>query len=86
MTHRCNGCGGEFDALTGVLAYGGPSTVPDIHDRAVAGKAGLWTADYAKTLCPRCMHVLKDILMSSDLSEHWHKYEWSMMGEEYQYD
>jgi len=76
---QCNGCGGEFDALAGVLAYG---------DASIAEVRGqkMVVAEHHKTLCPRCQHVLKDILLSSDLSEHWHKYEWSLMGEEYQYD
>jgi hypothetical protein len=76
---QCNGCGGEFDALAGVLAYGG--VFIEETQRPTATRA-----EHHKTLCPRCQHVLKDILLSSDLSDHWHKYEWSLMGEEYQYD
>jgi len=74
---KCNGCGNEFDRLAGVLGYGS----------VVIGNG--WTtrdpirADHTKTLCPRCQHVLKDILLSSDLSDHWQKYEWSAVGEEY---
>jgi len=73
---QCNGCGGEFDALAGVLAYG---------DTSIAEVRGqkMVVAEYRKTLCPRCQHVLKDILKSSDLSEHWHKYDWSLMGGPY---
>jgi len=81
MTHKCNGCGGEFDALAGVLAYGDASfetmEFNPVESRQVVDAA------YNKTLCPRCQHVLKDILISSDLSEHWHKYEWSLMGGPY---
>lgn len=75
---KCNGCGGEFpDRLTrGVLAYGGLS----IGDGLIKTTTD---ADYTKTLCPRCQHVMKDILLSSDLSEHWEKYEWELMGDEY---
>jgi hypothetical protein len=80
---RCNGCGGDFETTAGVLAYGGVTQVPDIHNRAVLGDAGLLTADYGKTLCPRCQHVMKDILLSSDLSEQWDSYEWSLMGGRY---
>jgi len=74
---QCNGCGGEFDALAGVLAYG------DVSIGNGGATRDAVRADYRKTLCPRCQHVLKDILKSSDLSEHWHKYDWSLMGGPY---
>ena len=73
---QCNGCGGEFDALAGVLAYGNASLF-----NGGATRDGVH-AEHRKTLCPRCQHVLKDILLSSDLSDHWQKYEWSLMGDE----
>ena len=85
MTHKCNGCGGEFDALAGVLAYGDvqPPRQPDYAQHVGDGVLDIVQAEHFKTLCPRCQHVLKDILLRSDLSEHWHKYEWSLMGGPY---
>jgi hypothetical protein len=71
MTHKCNGCGGEIEHLGGTFSWGGPSQLPDIHERASVGRSGLWTADYTKTLCPKCTRVMKEILLNSDLSEHW---------------
>ena len=76
---QCNGCGGEFTALGGVLAYGSAAYEKG---RPYSGRTTVW-GDYAKTLCPRCQHVLKDILLSSDLSEHWDEYDWSLMGGPY---
>lgn len=76
---KCNGCGGEFpdELLTGTLSYGNASI----------GNGGATRdavrADHHKTLCPRCQHVMKDILLSSDLSEQWDSYEWSLIGDEY---
>jgi len=74
---KCNGCGGEFDALAGTLSYGSASV----------GNGGATRdavrADYHKTLCPRCQHVMKDILLRSDLAEQWDSYEWSLMGDAY---
>lgn len=66
---QCNGCGGEFDTLAGVLAYGDVSIGNGGATRSAV------RADYRKTLCPRCQQVLTDILLSSDLSDHWHKYD-----------
>lgn len=74
---KCNGCGGEFDVLAGTLSYG--QTWQD----DTPGPQSIVGADHHKTLCPRCQHVLKDILLRSDLSEQWHKYEWSLQGEHY---
>lgn len=73
---NCNGCGGEFETLAGALGYGNASIAE------VRGHSMIST-DYQKTLCPRCQHVMKDILMSSDLSEQWDTYDWSLIGEEY---
>lgn len=73
----CNGCGGEFDTTAGVLAYG------DVSIGNGGATRDAVRADYRKTLCPRCQHVMKDILLSSDLSEQWDSYEWSLMGDVY---
>jgi hypothetical protein len=72
---KCNGCGGEFDPLGGVLSYGNVSMF-----NGGANRDGV-RGDYRKTLCPRCQHVLLDILKSSDLSDHWHKYEWAYQSD-----
>jgi hypothetical protein len=69
MTQKCNGCGDEIDTLGGVFSYG-----EVWHDDA-PGPQSIVGADYHRTLCPRCQHVLKDILLNSDLSDHWHKYD-----------
>ena len=80
---KCNGCGGEFETLGGFFGYGDART-PLAHDHpTLPREVELGTANYVKTLCPRCQHVLKDILLRSDLSEHWHKYEWTLQGEAY---
>ena len=73
----CNGCGGEFDVLGGVFAYGNASLF-----RGGATRDGVH-ADHRKTLCPRCQHVMFDILKSSDLSEQWDNYNWSLKGDPY---
>lgn len=75
---KCNGCGIDTELLAAVFGYENVS----VSDGGAVG-AKVAYADYMKTLCPRCQHVLKDILVSSDLSEHWHKYEWSLIGDEY---
>lgn len=69
---KCNGCGREFPGrLTyGTLSFG----LLDLHTASVS-------AQHHKTLCPRCQHVMKDILLSSDLSEQWDSYDWSLMSE-----
>lgn len=72
MPYKCNGCGGEFNALAGVLAYGNTS-IAEVRSQPMV------VAEHRKTLCPRCQHVLKDILMSSDLSDQWESYDWSLM-------
>lgn len=80
MTHKCNGCGGEFEILAGTFVYGGNVHIQESGPRSSQpGTRGR----HHKTLCPRCQHVLKDILLRSDLSEHWHKYEWTLQGEAY---
>lgn len=89
---KCNGCGREIIHLAAVYAYGNvtephfpnlrsaPPTLVEIPDYV--------QAEHFRTLCPRCHHVMKDILLHSDLSDHWDNYEWSLMGGEYteQYD
>lgn len=63
---KCNGCGGEIEELGGTFSYG------DVHkylpDRATQESV---EADHHRTLCPKCARVMKDILLNSDLSEHW---------------
>jgi hypothetical protein len=58
---KCNGCGGEFDLLGGVFGYGDITFL----------REGGFATEYTKTLCPKCTRVMKDILLNSDLSEHW---------------
>lgn len=81
---KCNGCGIEMDTLGGTFSYGNVSDphMPDLKSPvpSMVDPPKYVQADYHKTLCPRCQHVLKDILTSSDLSDHWHKYEWSLMN------
>ena len=74
---KCNGCGGEFSITAATFSYG------DVSIGNGGATRDAVRADYHKTLCPRCQHVLKDILLRSDLSEHWHKYEWTLQGEAY---
>jgi hypothetical protein len=76
MTYKCNGCGGEFDTKAAVFAFGDPQISSGGVTRAAA------RADHFKTLCPRCQHVLKDILMSSDLSDQWDSYDWTLKRDE----
>ena len=78
MIYNCVGCGGEFETTGGVLAYGNVSTS---NSGAVA--KGSTFSRYAKELCPRCQHVLKDMLLRSDLSEQWDEYDWSLEGDNY---
>jgi hypothetical protein len=73
---KCNGCGGEFSTLGGTLSYG--DAFIEESQRPTAARA-----HYHKTLCPRCQHVMKDILRNSDLKEHWEKYDWSLQGDAY---
>lgn len=68
---KCNGCGGDIEDWGGAFGYGGPAVVPDIHDRAVIGDNKMYVAEYWRTLCHKCAAVLKDILLNSDLSDHW---------------
>ena len=80
---KCNGCGREIGELDGLplaatLSYGTVSKF--VPDRGVRSAV---MADYHKTLCPRCQHVMKDILLSSDLSEQWDNYDWSLIGDAY---
>lgn len=72
----CNGCGGEFVGVGGFFGYGAARISGN--ESAKQGRA-----NYIKTFCPRCQHVVKDIILSSDLSDHWHKYNWGRMGEAY---
>lgn len=83
MTFHCNGCGREHDTLGGFLGYG-KAAIPPLHDHSDLPQGTITgTALYMKTLCPRCRHVMKDILLSSDLSEQWDNYNWELVGEEY---
>jgi hypothetical protein len=66
----------EYGIHGGVWLYGRVTELPNADSQSTVRKDGLWTADYAKTLCPRCQTVLKDIILNSNLSNHWHKYDW----------
>lgn len=79
---RCNGCGGEFEQPAGLFCYGNVEEVSDL-DAPQVRRENINASRFAKTLCPRCKHVLKDILLSSDLSDHWEKYDWSQMVDKY---
>lgn len=79
---RCNGCGNEFDVLGGFLGYSN-ARIAEPYDHPTITAESIGTADYIKTLCPRCQHVMKDILLSSDLSEQWDSYDWTLIGNEY---
>lgn len=70
---KCNGCGRELYGLGGFLGYGS-ARISGAEDSKRA------TANYIKTLCPRCSHVMKDILLRSDLSEQWENYGWEAVG------
>lgn len=67
---KCNGCGADIDDLGSAHVYGDVSSIegPDGIYNAAVGQ-------YVRTFCPNCAIVIKDILLNSDLSEHWHKYE-----------
>jgi hypothetical protein len=81
MTHKCNGCGGEMDVdtfdtdeLGGTFSYGNtqPPREPDYAQHFPDGEIPeMVQAENHKTLCPKCTRVMKDILLNSDLSEHW---------------
>lgn len=79
---KCNGCGGEFTTLGGFFGYSN-ARMPEPYDHPTIFAENIGTADYIKPLCPRCQHVLKDILLSSDLSEQWENYEWGLIGNEH---
>lgn len=72
---KCNGCGKEISHLYigGTLSYGDINRIGPKRVRS----------EYVKTLCPRCQHVMKDILLSSDLSEQWDNYDWELVGDQY---
>jgi hypothetical protein len=68
---KCNGCGGEIATLGGTFSYGdvyGPYLDENATQKSV-------DAEHHRTFCPKCTTVLKDILLNSDLSDHWHKYD-----------
>lgn len=62
---KCNGCGGEIDTLGGTFSYGEPSI-----GRGGATRSAV-RADHHRTFCPSCTVVIKEIILNSDLSEHW---------------
>lgn len=74
---RCNGCGGEIRILGGVFSYG----TTDIEYNDVFRDEV--RADHHRTLCPRCQRVIKDMLLNSDLSDHWDKFDWEEFGDAY---
>lgn len=73
---KCNGCGGKLP-LAAVYAYG-EVRIEDVQ-RPTAVRA-----KHRRTLCPRCHVVMNDILLRSDLSDHWDDYDWEGMDAMYE--
>lgn len=69
---KCNGCGGEIDQLGGTFSYGDVSNpVPPHESQHLPDVQDVVYANHHRTFCPKCAKVLKDIILNSDLSDHW---------------
>lgn len=68
---KCNGCGAEIEDLCAVFLHGDVGTIQFPDTGSYAGAVG----KHRRTFCANCTVVMKDIVLNSDLSDHWHKYE-----------
>lgn len=68
---KCNGCGGEIETLAAAYGYDNVSTQETYYHPTVPDDKEMVLSQYQRTFCVKCHQVLKNIILNSDLSDHW---------------
>lgn len=68
---KCNGCGEDIMILGGFFGYGDARAPLAFDHPTLDSSKEIGTSEHMRTLCDKCAAVIKNILLNSDLSDHW---------------